>query len=255
MFDVRSMYLSKIQAIGERYRKITSGAFGGAMGFSDVLRTTLNTSAETLPLAQAGIPDSAGLTDAEASRIYAYYASAVASGAITPNYSAAAAYKQYNQYGQYGQYATVQSPYGNPETQAMTPPEYEPMIQQSAAKYGLDPELVRGIIRAESRFRPEVVSPAGAKGMMQLMHYHTGDIDPFDPAQNIDRGCERFREYLDRVNGDVPLALAVYNCGYSRVTDHYGVSSSNSPAYYNISERVRGYVNRVLGYAGMPTVG
>ena len=116
-------------------------------------------------------------------------------------------------------------------------------IDAAAAKYGLDPALLRGLIRAESNFNPNAGSPAGAQGLTQLMPgtaRSLGVANPFDPAQAIDGGARYLRQQLDRFGGDERLGLAAYNAGPGAVQRFGGV-----PPY----AETRNYVERVLGYA------
>lgn len=80
----------------------------------------------------------------------------------------------------------------------------------------IDPALIQAIIQTESAGNPKAVSPAGAKGLMQLMPAMAkafGVDDPFDPEQNVRGGTELLKEELKRFGGDVRLALAAYNAG------------------------------------------
>ena len=121
----------------------------------------------------------------------------------------------------------------------------EKSVQQAAAKYNLSPELIRGVIRAESNFQADAVSPAGARGLMQLMPEtakELGVTNPFDIQQNIDGGARYLRQMLDRFGGDVKRALAAYNAGPGAVDQYNGdVPFSET----------RQYVQRVLRYAGL----
>ncbi len=99
------------------------------------------------------------------------------------------------------------------------------IIRAAAEKYRLRPELIRGVIRAESNFQADAVSPAGAQGLMQLMPETAGElgvIDPFDVRQNIDGGARYLRQMLDRFGGDLKLALAAYNAGPGTVEKYDG---------------------------------
>jgi soluble lytic murein transglycosylase-like protein len=121
----------------------------------------------------------------------------------------------------------------------------ERSIQQAAAKYNLSPELICSVIRAESNFQADAVSPAGAKGLMQLMPEtarELGVANPFDVQQNIDGGSRYLRQMLDRFGGDLKRALAAYNAGPGAVEQYNGdVPFSET----------RQYVQRVLRYAGL----
>ena len=101
----------------------------------------------------------------------------------------------------------------------------EESIQQAAIKYDLPPALIKGVIRAESNFRINAVSPAGAQGLMQLMPAtakELGVTKPFDIDQNIDGGSRYLRKMLDSFGGDVKLALAAYNAGPGTVRKYDG---------------------------------
>jgi soluble lytic murein transglycosylase len=93
----------------------------------------------------------------------------------------------------------------------------------------VDPAIVLGLIRQESSFDSATVSPAGARGLMQLMpgtaatvaHEIGTSVTPvalvFDPQQNMRLGTAYLRELLDHYRGALPLALAAYNAGPGRV--------------------------------------
>jgi soluble lytic murein transglycosylase-like protein len=118
---------------------------------------------------------------------------------------------------------------------------YDPIIAEASAQYGVDAELVRAIIRAESQFDPLAESGAGAKGLMQLMPILSKELgvqDPFDPRENIFGGVKYLSKLLDRHNGDVTLALASYNAGPRNVARYKGV-----PPF----KETRGYVKKIRG--------
>jgi soluble lytic murein transglycosylase-like protein len=104
---------------------------------------------------------------------------------------------------------------------APTPAE---LADQAADKYGLPRWLVRSVMRAESGFQPQVVSPKGAIGLMQLMPgtAQTLGADPKDPAQNADAGARYLRDLLKMYDGALWHALAAYNAGPGAVAKYKG---------------------------------
>jgi soluble lytic murein transglycosylase-like protein len=102
----------------------------------------------------------------------------------------------------------------------------EAEIELASARHNLDPNLVRAVIRAESNYRHDAVSHAGAMGLMQLMPgtaASLGVTDPFDIRQNIEGGTAYLRRMLDMFNQDIDLALAAYNAGSGAVRRHGGI--------------------------------
>jgi len=95
-----------------------------------------------------------------------------------------------------------------------------PVLQEASVAYGLPVSLIQALIRTESNFVSVAVSPKGAMGLMQLMPgtaEFLGVKDAFDPRENILGGCRYMRLLLDYFGGSLPLALAAYNAGYTRV--------------------------------------
>jgi hypothetical protein len=101
-----------------------------------------------------------------------------------------------------------------------TPQTINAFILAAATEHGVDPFLIKAIIKAESNFDPTAVSPKGAQGLMQLMPATARGLqvsDPFDPRDNISGGAKYFRFLLDSYEGDVELSLAAYNAGPGNV--------------------------------------
>jgi soluble lytic murein transglycosylase-like protein len=120
---------------------------------------------------------------------------------------------------------------------------YDALIDDSAQRNGVDPALLKGLIRQESNFNPAAHSGAGATGLTQLMPGTASSLgvsDPTDPAQAIEGGAKYLRQQLDRFGGDPAKALAAYNAGPGAVQRFGGV-----PPY----AETQGYVQKVLGYA------
>ena len=129
------------------------------------------------------------------------------------------------------------------ETQPAAAPALDPgalspqqMAEAAARKYGLPPRLVRSVMKAESGFQNQAVSPKGAIGLMQLMPAtaQTFGADPHDPAQNVDAGARYLRALLEKYGGELRHALAAYNAGPAAVEKYRGV-----PPYAETLEYIR----------------
>ncbi|ASA23584.1 lytic transglycosylase domain-containing protein [Paenibacillus donghaensis] len=106
------------------------------------------------------------------------------------------------------------------EITATKPTDYEDLIMSASVKYNVPADLIKAVIDTESSFNPNVVSSAGAKGLMQLMDGTANGLgvsDPFDPAQSIDGGVKYLSYQLKRFDGQEKMALAAYNAGPGRV--------------------------------------
>ncbi len=117
------------------------------------------------------------------------------------------------------------------------------LVREYAKFYGLDEDLIFAVIRAESAFDPMAVSPAGARGLMQLMPgtaLEMGVTDIFDPAQNIAGGTQYLSRMLNLFDNDPSLALAAYNAGPGAVKKYGGVPPyKETQNYIKIVERFR----------------
>jgi soluble lytic murein transglycosylase-like protein len=104
--------------------------------------------------------------------------------------------------------------------------QIDPLVDETAARDGLDPDVLRGVAKQESGFRPCAVSSKGAMGLMQLMPGTAADLgidNPFDPVSNLDGGARFLKQLLDRYSGDLPKALGAYNAGPVKVDAVNGV--------------------------------
>lgn len=120
----------------------------------------------------------------------------------------------------------------------------EPYFQQAADTYGLSLNLLKAVARQESGFQTNIVSSAGAIGVMQLMPgtaEYLGVTDPYDPEQNIMGGAKLLAELYDRYDGDLSLTLAAYNAGAGAV-DKYGTI----PPY----QETQNFVSKIMASLG-----
>lgn len=116
------------------------------------------------------------------------------------------------------------------------------MAAAAAKKARIPDAFIRSVMKAESGFRADAISPKGAIGLMQLMPGTAQElgVDPKNPRQNVEGGAEYLRELLAKYEDDpnqVLLALAAYNAGPAAVDRYHGV-----PPY----RETREYILRVL---------
>lgn len=122
------------------------------------------------------------------------------------------------------------------------PYQYAELINNASQKYGIDVKLIESIIKAESDFNPQAVSPAGACGLMQLMPQTARSLgvkNIFAPEENIDGGVKYLKDMLDKFGQNLPLALAAYNAGPETVKKAGGI-----PSFIE----TQNYVAKVLQY-------
>ncbi len=105
------------------------------------------------------------------------------------------------------------------------PARYVATVAQLSVRYRLSPALIEALVWQESRWRENAVSPAGARGLTQLMPGTARDlgVNPDDPFANLEGGVRYLREQLNRFNGDLGRALAAYNAGPGRVISAGGI--------------------------------
>ncbi len=121
--------------------------------------------------------------------------------------------------------------------------EYESLIDQAAARNGLDPAVLHGLIEQESGFDPSAASSAGASGLTQLMPgtaSSLGVANPLNPAESIEGGARYLGQLMTQFGGNTEDALAAYNAGPGAVQQYGGI-----PPY----AETQSYVSKVLGNA------
>jgi len=121
--------------------------------------------------------------------------------------------------------------------------QWNSRIEKAAAAAGLAPGLIHAVVRAESGYNPQAISPKGAGGLMQLMPATAkryGVTDRFNPEQNLAGGARYLRDLLILFNHDVRLALAAYNAGEGNVM-RYG---NKIPPF----AETQNYVPKVIAY-------
>ncbi len=171
---------------------------------------------------------------------------AIASGAASPSSGFASALQTATTADAAGAPGTSNAAY-QPLTQASPAGaesgEYESLIDQAAARNGLDPAVLHGLIQQESGFDPNAASSAGAAGLTQLMPgtaSSLGVANPLNPAESIEGGARYLGEMMSKFGGNTSDALAAYNAGPGAVEQYGGV-----PPY----AETQSYVSKVLGDA------
>lgn len=117
---------------------------------------------------------------------------------------------------------------------AGVPVRYSAKVQELSQRFDLSPSLLEALVWQESRWREDAVSPAGARGLAQLMPgtaRYLG-VDSTDPYQNLEGGARYLREQLDRFDGDLEKALAAYNAGPGRVVRAGGIPNIRETKQY-----------------------
>jgi len=118
------------------------------------------------------------------------------------------------------------------------------IIFHAGQREGVDPRFIHAVIQQESKYDSDALSPAGARGLMQLMPGTAKRFDcndAKDEACNVEAGTKYLAWLLKRFNGDVTLALAGYNAGEGAVDKYHGV-----PPY----PETLGYVTKIVSNYG-----
>lgn len=122
--------------------------------------------------------------------------------------------------------------------------QLEQYFQEASDTYGVPMALLKAVAKAESNFNQNVVSSAGAVGVMQLMPETAKDLgvqNIYDTRQNILGGAKELSQLLKRYDGDLTLTLAGYNAGIGNVQKYGGV-----PPF----KETQNYIKKVTAYLG-----
>lgn len=115
---------------------------------------------------------------------------------------------------------------------------YADLIESLSTAHGVDPGLVKALIRVESGYRVRARSRKGAMGLMQIMPVTARQYsvkNPYDPKANLEAGIAHLASLLSRF--EVSVALAAYNAGEAAVRRFGGI-----PPY----RETRDYVRRIM---------
>jgi transglycosylase-like protein with SLT domain len=122
----------------------------------------------------------------------------------------------------------------------LSPADLREILAKAGVDHNLDVDLLASLVKAESGGNVRAVSPAGARGLMQLMPGTAAELgvqDSFKPDQNVRGGSAYLDALLNRYNNKLALALAAYNAGPAAVDKYHGI-----PPYHE----TRAYVARVI---------
>jgi soluble lytic murein transglycosylase-like protein len=139
--------------------------------------------------------------------------------------------------------SNVETPVVKPSNQSLTRlSKYENIINDASETYGVDKNIIKSVILAESSAKENAVSTANAKGLMQIIDStakYLGINNVWDPKENIMGGAKYLSELLRKYNGNLKFALAGYNAGPGNVDKYNGI-----PPF----TETQTYVKRVTGY-------
>lgn len=98
-----------------------------------------------------------------------------------------------------------------------------PLMAEVAQRHDIDPLLLHALAHIESRHQPQTVSPAGARGLMQVMPAtgrSMGLADVQTPQANLEASARYLKQLQARFGNDLRLVLAAYNAGEGAVERH-----------------------------------
>ena len=137
-------------------------------------------------------------------------------------------------------------------------------VMALSQRYQVDPALVYGLMRAESAMQSDALSPAGARGLLQLMPTtaqavasrnglrYNGRGDLMEPAINLPLGIAHLAELQQRYEGDWVQVAAAYNAGINAVARWLDTRPRTDPDVWMETMpffETRDYVPRILAFA------
>lgn len=137
---------------------------------------------------------------------------------------------------------------------------YTPLVNDSSARYGLNPQLVMNVIKQESAFNSNAHNKgSNARGLMQITPVAEIDIkrsglaidDIYDPKQNIEAGTYYLSTLVKKYN-DIPLAVAAYNAGMGNVNKWIKKYGNNWSSIHDglakdgMFKETRDYVSKIV---------
>jgi Soluble lytic murein transglycosylase and related regulatory proteins (some contain LysM/invasin domains) len=140
-------------------------------------------------------------------------------------------------------------PLANLATTSTSKTNVDAMIKDKSLQYGVNENLIKSVIQAESGFNSSVVSGAGAIGLMQLMPSTAKSLgveNPYDPEQNIDGGIRYLKDKINSYNGNIKMALAAYNCGPTKLNSLH-ITDINDPTQFSrLPKETQNYINKIM---------
>ncbi len=146
--------------------------------------------------------------------------------------------------------------------ECLYPSPYNERVREIEAEFSIPPGLVHSLMRQESGFDPEVRSPVGAEGLMQLMPSTAEQaakearLEGFDPREvtapeiNLRLGGFYIGKLLKTFEGGVPLAVAAYNAGPTALSRWVEKAKDHETDVFVARipyQETRNYVVRVMG--------
>lgn len=150
---------------------------------------------------------------------------------------------------------------------SLFPKAYESSVESEAKKRKVQPYLIWSIMKAETQYKYDAISPVGAVGLMQFMPYTSQKVaimlneehdteNMFDPETAVKYGATYLRKLSDELGGQFPLVAAAYNGGPHRVKlwlRNFKEKDGTNMEYDMFVEHIpfnetRTYVKRVMSF-------